>query len=255
VTAALQHALRQSPDLKRIEAELTREMTRLRNVLDPESPASPLEQALLARLHAVTDNALPAFRNLPDQFLALGLLEETSAKRLRAAFQKRFSVIQALSVPPDPETEAKRNNASRLGRALAGQLPAIVLIDGHNMLFGLPARYNPPRGGAATEADKRNRMIADIVRIAAPSPAVRIGIVFDGPERMDTHASPNVRITYSGGTGEHRADHVLLDNLRFYRKSDPEMTVMLVSNDVELCTSARRLGAVIIPVLDFGAFL
>jgi hypothetical protein len=54
--------------------------------------------------------------------------------------------------------------------------------------------------------------------------------------------------------GEHRADGVLLDNIRFYKGQDPDMTVLLVSNDSDLCKSAIRLGAQVVSVLDLGAF-
>jgi hypothetical protein len=131
----------------------------------------------------------------------------------------------------------------------------MLLIDGHNVLFGLPVRYNPPRGGAVNDAEKRKKLTADIVRLAAPNPAVRAWIVFDGPTRHDTQAAPNVRVTYSGGNGEHRADNVILDNIRFFRSASPETTVFLVSNDQDLCQSARKLGAQTVAVLDLGAFL
>jgi len=59
---------------------------------------------------------------------------------------------------------------------------------------------------------------------------------------------------YSGGTGEHRADGVLLDNIRFFKRQDPDMTVLLISNDTDLCKTAVRLGAQTMPVLELGAF-
>ena len=67
-------------------------------------------------------------------------------------------------------------------------------------------------------------------------------------------AAPNVRVTYSGGEGEHRADNVLLDTLRFFKSSSPDTAVFLVSNDQALCVAARRLGAADITVLELGAF-
>jgi hypothetical protein len=104
-------------------------------------------------------------------------------------------------------------------------------------------------------SDKRKKLTDDIVRITAPNPAVRAWIVFDGPKRHDAQAAANVRVTYSGGAGEHRADGVILDNIRFFRSASPDIGVFLVSNDGDLCQSARRLGAQDIPVLELGAFL
>ena len=250
----LEYAIRQSPELKRIEVVLSSEIEKLRALLYPTESLSPIENLLIERIHTAPDNALPALRPLPDLMTAAGLLPQGANGRVLAAFRKRFGTIQALGVAPDPETDSRKPAVSLLGRALAGQQPAMLLVDGHNALFGLPTRYNPQRGSSASEGDKRNKLATDIIRITAPNPAVRVWIVFDGPQRMDTQASPNVRVTYSGGEGEHRADAVLLDNIKFFRAADPTMAVLLVSNDSDLCKEAARQGAQIVPVMDLGMF-
>ncbi|MEI6644926.1 MAG: hypothetical protein WCP12_02680 [bacterium] len=250
----LEYAIRQSPDLKRIEDVLSSEIEKLRMLLYPADSLSPIENLLIERIHVAPDNALPALRPLPDLMTAAGLLPQGANGRVQAAFRKRFGAIQALGVMPDPEIDSRKSSVSLLGRALAGQQPAMLLVDGHNALFGLPTRYNPQRGSAASEGDKRNKLATDIIRITAPNPAVRVWIVFDGPQRMDTQASPNVRVTYSGGEGEHRADAVLLDNIKFFRAADPKMAVLLVSNDSDLCKEAARQGAQIVSVMDLGMF-
>jgi len=254
VMFTLRHALRQSPELKQVAVELSAEISRLRGMLGHAMVSEPIERALAECICAAHDNALPELRMLPDKLAAVGILNADALARVHQIFQERVAVIQALGVPPDPGTEKKRGSVSVLGRALAGQLPAMLLVDGHNVVFGLPTRYNPPRGGSASEADKRNRLASDIVRLTAPNPAVRAWIVFDGESHAESQAAPNVRVSYSGGTGEHRADGVLIDNIRFFKGADPEMTVLLVSDDADLCKTASRLGAQIVPVLELGAF-
>jgi len=255
VRDALVHALRQTPELKEAETALTAEIRNLTQLLDPDAPVTPLEEALLTRIHTAQENDLPRLRDLPEQFAPLHVLDDAALDRVRLAFQKRLAAVQAVGVPPDPCMEERQNATTLLGRALAGQTPAILLIDGHNVLFGLPTRYTPARGAALSEAEKRKRLTDDIARVTAPNPSVRVWVVFDGPTRSDTQASPNVRVTYSGGKGEHRADSVILDNLRFFQSSASGVPVFLVSNDHDLCVAARRLGALDIAVLDFGAFL
>ena len=255
VRDALANALRPTQELKTVEAELVAEIRSLKKLLSPDAAATPLEEALAARIHAAQDNDLPRLRDLPDLIATLNILDDAALTRLRQTFQKRLAAAQAVGTPLDPHTEERQNAASLLGRALAGKIPAILLVDGHNVLFGLPARYNPPRGGALSDAEKRKKLTDDVVRLTAPNPAVRAWIVFDGPTRSDTQAAANVRVTYSGGTGEHRADGVILDNLRFFKSTSPDTAVLLVSNDGDLCLAARRLGAQDVAVLDFGAFL
>ncbi|MBP7636538.1 MAG: hypothetical protein KBA18_01555 [Kiritimatiellae bacterium] len=254
VRAALRNALRPTADLHAVEGALAAENLRLERLLDPNAPASPLEAALAAQFQAARDNDLPRLRELPDLLAALHVLDAPAVARLQAAFQRRVAALEALGVPV-PQTENLSPAAALLTRALAGETPAILLLDGHNVLFGLPSRYNPVRGASLTEAEKRQMLARDVVRLAGPNPALRAWLVFDGPTRQDTQAAPNVRVTYSGGQGEHRADGVLLDNIRFFISASPETPILLVSNDQDLCAHARRLGAVDLPVLDFGAFI
>ena len=254
VRSALRNALRQTPELRAVETALASEIRSLSSLLDPEPATTPLEEAFLTRIHAASDNDLPRLRELPELFASLRILDDAALSRIRQAFQKRQAAAQAVGVPPDARMEERQNTASLLGRALTGQTPAILLVDGHNVLFGLPTRYSPARGTALTEAEKRKLVTDDIVRIAAPTPSIRVWIVFDGPTRSDTQAAPNVRVTYSGGQGEHRADGVILDNIRFFKASSPDVPVIMASNDNDLCIAARRLGAQDIPVLDLGAF-
>jgi hypothetical protein len=144
--------------------------------------------------------------------------------------------------------------AGLLRRALDGRDAVILLIDGHNVLFGLQGRYLPPQGAAAYTAATRTKLVDDIVRLAAPSPACRAWVVFDGPTRTESTPARNVRVTYSGGEGEHRADAALIDNIRFFRAGG-DFPILLVSNDNDLIREARRLGASTLSAREFGAFL
>jgi predicted nucleic acid-binding Zn-ribbon protein len=255
VRSALRDALRRTPELQAVETALAAEIRRLDALLEPDAPASPLEEALAPRIHAARDNDLPRLRELPDLFASLQVLDDAAVARLRQAFQRRLAAVEAAGVElPPTEGGPRPPGAALLSRALTGGAPAILLVDGHNALFGLPSRYNPARGASLTEAEKRQLLTNDIARIAAPNPALRVWIVFDGPTRSDTQAAPNVRVTYSGGQGEHRADGVLLDNIRFFKSASPEIPVILASNDQGLCAGARRLGAFDLPVMDLGGF-
>jgi hypothetical protein len=257
VTDALANALRRAPELVGAERELAAEIARLEDLLSPEPAAvTPFESALETRIHEAEDNALPKLRQTLSSLASLEVLPAEAIARLQDAFRKRLAATQAVGVPePDADEPAPRSEeTAELGRALTGQEPLILLIDGHNVLFGLPVRYEPPRGKSITDAEKRDHLVHDIVKLVEPSPTMRAWIVFDGQTRTEQQAAPNVRVTYSGGQGEHRADGVLLDTLRFFKTASPDAHTMLVSNDRDLCTAARKLGAKTLPVLELGAF-
>jgi len=255
VSATLNNAIHQSPDLKQAELHLEDEIAHIQSLLTPEHTLSPVENVLINKIHAATDEALPKIHALPKQLKELNLINSAALKNIEAEFNKRLDAIEALGVPEDTEMTERQDAVAQLGRALAGKQSAILLLDGHNVLFGLQARYMPPRGKAVPDAKKRQNLIDDLIRIAQPNPALRTILLFDGHTRSDSDPAPNVRVTYSGGEGEHRADRVIIDQIRFLKTAYPESTVLLVSNDNGLCKDARRLGAQDLSVLDFGGFL
>ncbi len=255
VRASLRNALRQCPELKQAGEKIEQEISALERLLPPGESAAPLEEALISKIHAAADEALPQLRALPKLLRELKLLTPHSFENVESEFNRRLSAIEALGVPPEPELDRREDGLSLLGSALAGRTPAILILDGHNIIFGLPARYMPARGKSVTDAQKRQNLIDDLVRITRPNPAVRAILLFDGHTRSDTNPSANVIVTYSGGEGEHRADRVIIDKIRFLKSAYPDTTVLLVSNDNELCKDGRRLGARNVSVLEFGSFL
>lgn len=252
VRDALAHALVQTPELPAAARALDDEIQRVRAILQIEESISPLEETLAARLHAADGNTLYAIRALTERLTAFAVLDPPALRRLDTAINRRQAAL--LSRGEMPEGKAPEPVLT-LRRALTGRGKAMLLIDGHNLLFALQGRYMPSSGAAVPDREKRARMIADLVRVVGPHPSCRVWIVFDGPVSSEETPATNVRVSYSGGVGEHRADAVLLDNIRFLRGVDAEIPVILASNDNALCGQARRIGAVTIAATDIGALL
>ena len=82
------------------------------------------------------------------------------------------------------------------------------IIDGWNAILRL-------RNVAKLTSEEISALKAEYLSalgIAAASPAIPLTtwIVFDGPEENSYRSGP-YRVTYTGGTGLHRADHMILD--------------------------------------------
>lgn len=253
VRDALANALQPSAELLAIEDELAAEIGRLARLLHGGASRSPLEELLAARVALAAPDELPRMRTLAEQLAALGVFDAEAAARLLAALEVRQRVARATTLLPGA-MPADDSPAGILRRALGGRCAAILLIDGHNVLFGLQGRYLAARGAAVPTGSTRARLVEDVVRLTADRPACRTWIVFDGPTRSESTPAANVRVTYSGGEGEHRADAALLDNIRFFHASG-DIPVLLVTNDQSLGGEARRLGARTLSALEFGALL
>ena len=106
-----------------------------------------------------------------------------------------------------------------------------------------------------SNTQRRGLLVHDVEKLISATPTLRSWIVFDGAEPTDTNVGDNLRVLFSGGMGEHRADRVLVDSIRFFKTDEPELAVLLVSDDKELCAQVRRLGAETVGVVEFGDYL
>ncbi len=251
---ALANALRPLPELAAVVRELETESVQLRHLLDLDS-ASPLRQTLAAALNNAPSGQLAELRALVERLAALGALEPAEQALLDATARRRLAALTLAAGPPVVDRDGAGDTPAGLLRAaLAGRAPAILLVDGHNTLFSLQARYLPPQLHGLPDRVARARLVNDLVAMAAERPVCRVWVVFDGPRQSDSSPAPNVRVSYSGGTGEHRADRLLADNVRFFVQGGAE-TVLLTTNDGELASKAARLGAGILPPAELLALL
>ena len=89
--------------------------------------------------------------------------------------------------------------------------------------------------GAKKEARDREDLIGQ-----AKASGKRVWIVFDGHE-VSSRTEGNVRITYTGGTGEHRADKFICDFLRMARFRGDISKIKVWTNDKDFLREVKRL--------------
>lgn len=107
----------------------------------------------------------------------------------------------------------------------------MLIVDGWNAILG-----SENIGG------QRDRLAQLAKEWLASHPADRAWLVFDGHEENGT-AEGRLRISYTGGTGAHRADRLVCDYLRMRRYAGAGGNVIVVTNDKDFRKEAERFGA------------
>ena len=108
----------------------------------------------------------------------------------------------------------------------------IWALDGWNIVFNTPGPLH--RDKAA---------FLDAVRVwAAAHPHDRVWVVFDGADACAMEEA-NVRISYTGGTGAHRADRLIADYARMLALIGRAGRLTVVTGDKDFAAAVRAHGA------------
>ena len=115
-----------------------------------------------------------------------------------------------------------------LAAADAARVPPdgrIVIVDGYNLVFN---EYRHDRDA--------------LLRAAAGVEADFVWVVFDGP-RESAEVDGRVRVSYTGGTGAHRADRLVIDYVRMLRRGGDSHEVVVVTGDRDFRKAVEKEGA------------
>ena len=253
---ARRDALNPLAELAVLASELDREIQHVRGTLAQPAPASAFLAEIQARINAAgTLDDLAAVRQFLDAAADLGVLHGRDLRLLynRADEQAgrlydRRPPMQVVSLPVIGPLHVLR-------QALARDLEFLLLVDGYNVLHLLPEFFEPLYEEGRPAKQARDGLTASLVRVFGrrTHPAARL--YFDGPERSDMAASPQVLVVFSGGSGEHRADEVILQDLEFYSRERAGTPRCLVSSDSDLIRQARALKAMTMRPDEFAVLL
>ena len=94
--------------------------------------------------------------------------------------------------------------------------------------------------GAGKEATTPEDLIALARRRLAENPADRVWIVFDGP-RENSKSEGRLRVSYTGGNGQHRADKFICSFLRMARFRGDVSRIEVWTNDKDFARDVKRL--------------
>ena len=105
----------------------------------------------------------------------------------------------------------------------------LIILDGWNLILGAQKTARTPE-----------ELIAQAREHLAAHPADRVWIVFDGPHE-NAFCDGGLRVSYTGGTGLHRADRFIVDFVRMARYRGELSRIEVRTADRGLRQTVERL--------------
>ena len=105
----------------------------------------------------------------------------------------------------------------------------LVIVDGWNLVLG-----------AENEAKSPSELIEQAKRHLGDCPQDFVWIVFDGP-RENSRVEGRLRVSYTGGTGPHRADRFICDFIRMARFRGDISRIVVKTHDKDFSKEVNRL--------------
>lgn len=216
------------------------------------------------RIRSVISNAdesdrLEELRSLVEELSANGVLAGGDVRALYRAYWGKMCRLYAEYGPRVVKAgdSQMRDPLLLLLQPASGQGQRTFLaVDGYNVILGVPELFGDvlePDGRPSDAA--RDRLVSLLVPRFNGWVACDIRLVFDSDVRSEQGHGNNVMSIFSGGQGDHRADNVILEELRAYRQGYAGSILIVVTNDHDLRDQARKEGARIMTVDAFAAIL
>jgi hypothetical protein len=225
------HPLKEWPALaQRLESSI-REIQKQLNGIPSGAPWS---RQLAAELQSsASGSAIDAVLGRARQLAQSGLLESEAMQWLAQRGHERRSILA------DPVLQSSPALPVRLQQVLDGQHAGIIVVDAYNWIGragGLLGVSTEP--SAFTSSLKQLKPL--LKKWASRAPSAEICLFVDGPTESSTSWAQNLRITWTGGVGPHRADIVIRGHLEFLHRQKNRHPVWVVSDDREVRSSALR---------------
>jgi hypothetical protein len=251
---AAQVALRPLPELQAVLAAVQEELHRAEGALAGHAPADLLTDKLLVAINrAASWGEAQQQSQLVQQLADAELVPENDRRRLYDALQRKFSLLTETCQPAEADFA---DHGWSLREVIHRDRPALLLLDGHNLLFRLEDIFRPCYEADGHPGRQARERLVEITRsLLAGRANLRVRICFDAPQHETVVVCPNLQIEYSGGQGEHRADERIDAHVAWRRPDELDQKWYVVTDDRAVRRQAVKNGARYVPADLFAVLL
>jgi predicted nucleic acid-binding Zn-ribbon protein len=247
INNAKRTALKPIPVLNSIAVDLEKEINDLEIKIDRTRILPEVVSNLLRKINeAQSIEALSAARQFIQQASIFGIINSLDLTKLYKEADVKAGLIydQCLLLDRD-STKASEIPFFSLFYTIERNADFFLMIDGHNVLFALDDIFGGYYENGHPAKKARSKLEEKLGNVFVKDGADVI-LYYDSPTADEVNLSSHLRVKYSGGEGDHRADNAILKDMAYYRKLNATKVCCLVTKDRDLATQALELGSFVI---------
>ena len=242
----VEESLNPLSDWPRLRERLDAGIRERRQVLREVPSGKPWAKDLAVEIAlARSGEELNAMTERMTAMVATRLLDEEGRAWLLQRAIERRSALQ------DPLRPTVAPVLVKLSAVLQGKSAGFILVDTYNWIGKAFAELGVS-GDSASFPQTFQSLRPLLEQLGRQATLARIRFVTDSPRSDRDLVLGTVEIEWSGGTGEHRADTVIGEHLRYWKSEAVRVPLWVVSADRAVCRDARANGATVEDPVDFS---
>ena len=256
INTAQRNALRPLPALMVVAADLEKEINVLEVKIERTRIVSEAVGSLLVKINSANNiQELSAVRDFIQQSSFFGMINSLDLSMLYRETNIKAGLLYDQSLLMDDTTiQSADRGFFSLFFALELGKEFILMIDGHNTLFELHEIFGEFYENGHPALRARSELEERLKRSLSKGAADAI-LYFDSPTQNEVTLSDRLRVKYSGGHGEHRADNAILKDIAYYKNLKDSKLCCIVTKDRDLANQAIQLGSYAIDPEELGLIL
>lgn len=256
VGQAARESLNPLPELAVLNKELEGEMRTVEKLLgEPSSENNWCFKLELKINQAVSQTEFNAINKLLEQLTALDLLNN-EAERLYKLYHNGLARLYEKYSPRAAVPGKSVDPVQLIQDWHKTKAPFVLVVDGYNVIFSMAEVFRRDYEDNGKPGAAARRHLLQIIEEMLHNSNCFAEVFFDGEEAGQSNFSPRVREIFSGGGTRavlNRADRAIIDFLSSLSPVQRDMPHIIITDDRELQSLARRQQARIMPLAQFAA--
>jgi len=240
---AIQNSINLTPNIQSVANKVEKEISRITGILGREQKESDYLNLLYGLIGSEENvEQLDTLCEFVNFLFGKKILSEEEWRDVYGRLYGKYECVRFLPTPKF------REFGLSVIRYLRENLDSIIILDAHNIINNDELK---PYFSSNDHKKTREKFESIIKSLAQGRNKVKFYIVYDGPEYKSETIAANIKVYYSGGEGEHRADNFIIENIKSDGFGETSGKRFIVTDDYELAKELYQNDVIKIPLIQF----